>query len=38
MPGRDAHSLRRIFISLLLAAGADVPYVVAQAGHTPIRR
>jgi len=27
------HSLRRTFISLLLAAGADVPYVMAQAGH-----
>jgi integrase len=28
------HSLRRTFISLLLATGADVPYVMAQAGHT----
>lgn len=28
------HSLRRTFISLLLAAGADVPYVMAQARHT----
>jgi integrase len=28
------HSLRRTFISLLLAAGADVPYVMAQAGHS----
>jgi integrase len=28
------HSLRRTFISLQLAAGADVPYVMAQAGHT----
>ena len=27
------HSLRRTFISLLLAAGSDVPYVMAQAGH-----
>lgn len=27
------HSLRRTFISLLLASGADVPYVMAQAGH-----
>jgi integrase len=27
------HSLRRTFISLLLATGADVPYVMAQAGH-----
>lgn len=25
--------LRRTFISLLLAAGADVSYVMAQAGH-----
>lgn len=28
------HSLRRTFISLLLAARADVPYVMAQAGHS----
>lgn len=28
------HSLRRTFISLLLAAAADVPYVMAQAGHS----
>jgi Phage integrase family. len=28
------HSLRRTFISLLLATGADVPYVMAQAGHS----
>lgn len=28
------HSLRRTFISMLLAAGADVPYVMAQAGHS----
>jgi integrase len=27
------HSLRRTCISLLLAAGADVPYVMAQVGH-----
>lgn len=27
------HSLRRTFISLLLAAGADVPYMMAQADH-----
>jgi integrase len=27
------HSLRRTFISLLLAADAPVPYVMAQAGH-----
>ena len=27
------HSLRRTFISLLLAGGAEVPYVMAQAGH-----
>ena len=27
------HSLRRTFVSLLLATGADVPYVMAQAGH-----
>ena len=27
------HSLRRTFISLLLASGAEVPYVMAQAGH-----
>lgn len=34
MPGVTPHSLRRTYISLLLAAGADVPYVMAQAGHT----
>lgn len=33
MPDVTPHSLRRTFISLLLAAGADVPYVMAQAGH-----
>ncbi|HMJ02272.1 MAG TPA: site-specific integrase [Conexibacter sp.] len=27
------HSLRRTFASLLLASGADVPYVMAQLGH-----
>ena len=27
------HSLRRTFASLLLATGADVPYVMAQLGH-----
>jgi integrase len=32
--GLTPHGLRRTFISLLLAAGADVPYVMAQAGHT----
>lgn len=34
MPDVTPHSLRRTFISFLLAAGADVPYVMAQAGHT----
>jgi integrase len=34
MPDVTPHSLRRTFISLLLAAGADVPYVMAQAGHS----
>ncbi len=33
MRGVTPHSLRRTFISLLLAAGANVPYVMAQAGH-----
>jgi len=28
------HSLRRTFISLLFAIGEDVPYIMAQAGHT----
>ena len=27
------HTLRRTYISLMLAAGADVPYVQAQVGH-----
>ena len=34
MPDVTPHSLRRTFISLLLAAGADVPCVMAQAGHS----
>jgi integrase len=34
MPALTPHSLRRTFISLLLATGADVPYVMAQAGHS----
>jgi len=28
------HSLRRTFISLLLATGAEVPYVMRQVGHS----
>ncbi len=32
--GVTPHLLRRTFISLLLATGADVPYVMAQAGHS----
>lgn len=28
------HSLRRTYISLLLATGAAVPYVMAQTGHS----
>jgi integrase len=32
--GATPHALRRTFVSLLLAAGADVPYVMAQAGHS----
>jgi integrase len=31
------HSLRRTYISLVLAAGANVPYVMKQAGHTDPR-
>jgi len=31
--GLTPHSLRRTYISLLLALGADVPYVMAQVGH-----
>jgi integrase len=34
MSGITPHSLRRTFVSLLLAAGADVPYAMAQVGHT----
>jgi integrase len=34
MPDVTPHSLRCTFISLLLAAGADVPSVMAQSGHT----
>jgi integrase len=32
--GLTPHSLRRTFISLLLATGADVPYVMRQVGHS----
>ena len=31
------HSLRRTYISLALAAGSDVPFVMKQAGHTDPR-
>jgi integrase len=31
--GITPHSLRRTYISLLLATGADVPYVMRQVGH-----
>ncbi len=31
--GITPHSLRRTFISLLLATGAEVPYVMRQVGH-----
>jgi len=31
--GLTPHSLRRTFISLLLAIGEDVPYVMGQVGH-----
>jgi integrase len=32
--GLTPHSLRRTFISLLLALGEEVPYVMRQVGHT----
>ena len=31
--GLTPHSMRRTFISLLLAIGEDVPYVMGQIGH-----
>lgn len=31
--GLTPHSLRRTFISLLLAIGREVPYVMRQVGH-----
>ncbi len=31
--GLTPHSMRRTFISLLLATGEDVPYVMSQVGH-----
>lgn len=34
LPAITPHTLRRTFISLLLAGGADVPWVMAQVGHT----
>ncbi len=35
--GLTPHSLRRTFISLLLAAGEDPPYVMRQVGHSDPR-
>lgn len=35
--GITPHSLRRTYISLALASGADVPYVMEQAGHADSR-
>jgi integrase len=35
--GITPHSLRRTFVSLLFAAGADLPYAMAQAGHADPR-
>ncbi len=35
--GLTPHSLRRTFISLLLASGRPVPYVQKQAGHKDAR-
>lgn len=32
--GITPHSLRRTFISLLLATGSEVPYVMRQVGHS----
>jgi hypothetical protein len=32
--GITPHSLRRTFISLLLATGEEVPYVMRQVGHS----
>ena len=29
----SAHSLRRTYISMMFAAGAEIPYVMAQVGH-----
>ena len=34
LPHVTPHTLRRTFISLLLANNADVPYVMGQVGHT----
>ena len=28
-----AHTLRRTYISMMFAAGAEIPYVMAQVGH-----
>src|ERR1044072_1150411 len=34
LPDRvTAHTLRRTYISMMLAAGAEIPYVMAQVGH-----
>jgi hypothetical protein len=28
-----AHTLRRTYISMMFAAGAEIPYIMAQVGH-----
>ncbi|HEX5901204.1 MAG TPA: tyrosine-type recombinase/integrase, partial [Solirubrobacteraceae bacterium] len=34
LPARvTAHTLRRTYISMMFAAGAEIPYVMAQVGH-----
>ena len=34
LPNRvTAHTLRRTYISMMFAAGAEIPYVMAQVGH-----
>ena len=34
LPARvTAHTLRRTYISMMFAAGAELPYVMAQVGH-----
>ena len=37
LPAVTAHALRRTYISLMIEAGAPLPYVMSQVGHADSR-